>query len=141
MDGTKEIFEEICTTKDWVFEYGRKDFLNLYDGLEVTGKIHLFVEPAGERKNRSDSGTIESRTYSGFISILVSSDLDELTYEDRYQQHIKLLVKPAIEEMEELLRCTYEVNIESTNETEVVNVFDYNLDGVLYNYQMTIEED
>ena len=129
-----EFLQHIATDNDFVFEYSRTDYQNLYDGMEYN-KIHLFVDPITIDSKFSDTG-FEIKTFSGKLMILVSSDVDE-SYSDKYNNHIKPLVDSALELLKDSLLCS-EFNINKFQSVEVINLFDVNLDGVLVNYNITL---
>ncbi len=76
-----EFLNNMALLNDWVFEYSRADYQNLYDEMD-NGKIHLFVDPIVIDSSFSDSGN-ETKTYSGKFMLLLSSDVDE-DYSTKY---------------------------------------------------------
>lgn len=135
-----DFLKDLSTAKGWVFEYGRADFSNLFDANEQKEVVHLFLDPVVIRKNRNDSGEIESRTFSGSFMMLYSSDIDEASYQDRYEKYIKPIVESKIEEIEENLNCEHQVKFDEWTSSEVINMFDYNLDGIIVTYKITYDE-
>lgn len=135
----KEIVKAIAAAHGWVFVYGRKDFLNLYDEIEQKNVSHLFVEPSEISDNDNDMGIVESKTYSGYITFLYSSDIDEASYEDRYDKYIKPILDGDLATLKHEIRCGQEVLITQWKTTEVINVFDHNLDGLILTYNITID--
>jgi hypothetical protein len=135
-----EILKAIATAEGWPFDYGRTDFHNLFEASEQKEVSHLFLDPVKVRDVDNDSGVTEQKVYSGSFMILFSSDIDEKSYDDRYQNYIKPIVDGDLLTIKESLRCTYEANFDLWETIEVINVFDYNFDGVICNYQITIEE-
>lgn len=128
-----DFFKNIAEENDWGFEYARQDYLNLYDDVEA-GKIYLFVDPVTTDSKFSDLGN-ETLTYSGKLFLVMSSDVDE-EYSDKYSQYIKPLFDDARNLIIGAFACSqYEVN--SFKTTEVINLFDQNLDGLLINYSAT----
>lgn len=122
----------IATLNLWNFEYSRKDFQNLFDDMEYQ-KIHLFVDPITTDSTFTDSG-FELETYTGKMMLLVSSDIDE-SYNDKYMDYIQPLMIGALSTIKQTLICSdYEVLKFQT--TEVINLFDTNLDGVLITYSI-----
>lgn len=136
----KEILETLATAEGWVFDYGRADFHNLHEAAEQKNVSHLFLDPVEINKNRNDSGQVESISYSGSFMILYSSDIDEKSYNERYEKFIKPIVNGQVELIEEDLICQYEASLEQWKIVEVINVFDYNFDGILVSYKVTINE-
>lgn len=134
-----EILKAICTAENWPFVYARKDFQNLFDEVEKPNVPHLFLDPVIIEDNENDMSVVESRVYSGDFMLLVSSDLDE-DYEDRYQKHIKPLLDSAEVKIKETIRCGHKVTFTLWRKVEVINAFDYNFDGLIVSYNLTIEE-
>ena len=130
----------IAAANSWVFDYGRSDFQNLFNAAEQKLKSHLFLDPVKIGKNRNDTGGVEAMVYSGSFMLLYSSDLDEVSYSDRYEKYIKPIVMTQIELIETDLICTQQANIEQWEIVEVINMFDYNLDGIIVTYRIVIEE-
>lgn len=137
----KEIIEQIAAANGWGFEYGRKDFLNLFNEVEDKSKVYIFLEPSVIEDNDNDTGLTESQTFSGFMTVVYSSDIDEESYEARYENYIKPIVSEAVKTLKEEIRCGQDVTFTQWKKTEVINIFDYNLDGVIITYNLTIDED
>jgi hypothetical protein len=81
-----EILKNIAEDNDYVFEYSRADYQNLYDEM-TNDKIHLFVDPITTSSSFSDSG-VELKSAYGKLMILVSSDVDE-DYQQKLMVHYK----------------------------------------------------
>lgn len=136
-----EILKAICLAEDWSFTYARTDFQNLFDEVEKVGVPHIFLDPVVIEDVENDMNVIEEKVYSGSFMILASSDLDK-DYEDRFQEYIKPLIDTAIVKVKESIRCGGEVvTFNLWRSVEVVNVFDYNFDGLIVSYNITIEQD
>lgn len=132
-----DFFKNISESNGWFFEYGRSDYQNLFDEPLSDGTICLFVDPIITDSNFSDVGT-ETKSYSGKFMMLFSSDLDEI-YSDKYNDYIKPLIDGALQTLKNELVCTdYDIN--KFQVLEAINLFDYNLDGVLVNYSVTPNE-
>jgi hypothetical protein len=129
-----EFFKNIAEFNGFAFEYSRSDYQNLYDEM-TTDIIHLFVDPIIIDSTFSDSGH-ETKTYSGKFMLLVSSDIDE-DYKQKYLDNIKPIIDSAIQVVKDDLRCA-DYDISKFQTLEVINLFDFNLDGVLVNYNVTI---
>lgn len=136
----KEILEQFATAQNWPFEYGREDYLNLFKKPEQIEVSHLFVEPITIEKNRNDSQQVESISYSGMFMLLYSSKFDKASYNDRYNDYIKPIINTQIEDLEQHLICEHEASLDQWKITEVINILDYNLDGVIVDYKVTIDE-
>jgi len=135
-----EILKAIATSKGWVFDYGRADFHNLFEKSEVKNKSHLFLDPVKTRDIDNDSGITEKKVHSGSFMILYSSDIDEKSYDDRYQKYIKPIVQGDQKTIKNSIRCSYQVSFDLWEIVEVINIFDYNFDGIIVTYQLTIDE-
>jgi hypothetical protein len=129
-----ELLKDLADLNGWVFEYSRSDYQNLYDEM-TNDKLHLFVDPITIDSTFSDSGT-ESKSYSGKYMLLVSSDIDE-TYKDKYINHIKPIIDTAATVIKQSFICD-ESTINKYSQVEVINIFDFNLDGVLVTYNVTL---
>jgi hypothetical protein len=131
-----DFLKNVSTDNDFVFEYSRSDYQNLYDGMD-NGKVHLFVDPITIDSSFSDSGH-ETKTYTGKYMLLVSSDVDE-EYKDKFESNIRPLITNSNQLIKDSILCSeYQINKFQT--MEVINLFDFNLDGVLVNYSITITE-
>lgn len=135
-----EILKVIAAANNWIFEYGRADFNNLFEASEQKNVSHLFLDPVKIGKNRGDAGGVESISYSGSFMLLYSSDIDKVSYEQRYIDYIKPIISSQIDKVENDLTCEQEANIEQWEIVEVINMFDYNLDGIMVTYKVTIDE-
>lgn len=136
-----DILKSLSVVNNWVFDYGRSDFQNLHDSEEQKEVVYLFLDPVGIKKKKNDSNVEESRVFYGSFMMLYSSDLDEASYEDRYNDYIKPIINKEVEKVEEELSCEYEVDFEEWDIVEVINVLDYNLDGVIVTYRVDFEVD
>jgi hypothetical protein len=135
-----EILKALATSNGWVFEYGRHDFQNLFKAAEQKNVSHIFLDPVKIRDIDNDSGITEKKVYSGSFMILFSSDIDEQDYDTRYQNYIKPIVSGDLKTIKDGIRCGYDVVFDLWETTEVVNIFDYNFDGLICTYQLTIDE-
>lgn len=137
----KERFESIAEDLDWYFDYGRKDYHNLYD--QKDGKtFKFFLDPITEDDKISELGNTESITFEGYFMILMNSTLDKV-YDaqldsdkstGRYENYIKRCKEQA-DALKKILACN-EYEIKRWKKTEVINLFDTNFDGVLVNFQI-----
>lgn len=136
-----DLLKEICAANNWFFHYGRKDFHNLkHTGRKETSS-NVFLDPVQIRDNDNDAGTTESKVHSGSFMFLYSSDIDEPGYEDRYEKYIKPIVQGYLQIIKDYLQCEQDVTVDLWQTVEVINVFDWNGDGVIVTYQLTIEEE
>lgn len=135
-----EILKALATAESWVFTYGRTDFQNLFEASEQKNVSHLFLDPVKIRDIDNDSGVTEQKVYSGSFMILLSSVIDEKDYDTRYQNYIKPIVSGDLVTIKEELVCNQEAKVDVWETTEVINIFDYNFDGIIVTYQITIDE-
>lgn len=129
-----DFFKDTAESNGWVFEYGRSDYQNLYNQEISGGTIHLFVDPIVIDSTFSDAGN-ESQTYTGKFMMLLSSDVDE-SYNDKYNDYIKPIMTNAIQTFKDELVCG-EMTINKFQMMEVINLFNFNLDGVLVTYSIS----
>jgi hypothetical protein len=131
-----EIIKYICEMNNWIFTYARQDFANLFDESEQKNVPHIFLDPVEIRDDFDEYGNIINTTYTGSFMILVSSDLDELDYDTRYQTYIKPLVNDTLKVIKEGMQCEGENTIKNWRIIEVINVFDYNFDGLVVTFNV-----
>lgn len=137
----KDVLKSIAVDNGWVFDYARSDYHNIFDKKEQKNTIHLFVDPLQTGKLRGDNGSLERLVYSGSMMLLYSSNLSEGNYEERYEKYIKPIIDTQIKVVEDALLCEHQATIESWNELEVINIFDYNFDGVIVTFKISFEAD
>lgn len=136
-----DILKEFSELQEWVFTYARQDFQNLFDEVEKKEIPHIFLDPVEIEDNENDSGVVESKIYSGSFMIVLSSDFDEENYEVRYQKYIKPILDEAVIKTKDFIRCGEDdVSFNLWKTIEVINSLDYNFDGVIVNYNLTIDE-
>jgi hypothetical protein len=128
-----DFFKNIAVANGWGFEYSRADYQNLNEDIEA-GKVYLFLDPIQTESKFTETGN-ETLTYTGKLMLLLSSDVDE-EYIDKYNDYIKPLFKFNLQAIKDELACDdYQIN--SFKSTEIINLFDANLDGILINYTIT----
>ena len=124
----------IATEQGYIFFYGRRDFQNLLNELEGE-QTYLFLDPVQTSTDFDDYGNAEGQTFTGSFMLLKSSKLDE-GYEERYLTDIKPLIDSQLKLVEESFACSDYI-IESWTTTEIINLFDYNFDGVVVKYSVS----
>lgn len=132
-----EILENISEDNNWRFVYARKDYQNLYEEVDKD-QIHLFLDPVKTATDFNERNQPIKTTYSGSFMLLVDSDFDE-DYGVKYQKHIKPLFDDAIKVINEAVRCE-DMDINSWGTTEVVNLYDQNLDGLIVTYSVSCDK-
>lgn len=131
-----DLLKAIALANDYSFIYGRTDYQNLHDELE-TGKEYIFLDPVSLDLQFDEFNKTEAITYSGSFMVLVSSDIDKGDYNARYIDEIKPLIDGALNTIRDALKCGGVVDISTWRQVEVINLFDYNLDGVVVTYNLT----
>lgn len=135
-----EILKAFAIVKEWEFDYGLADFNNLFNGEEKINTPYLFLDPVQISDSDNDSGVCEKKIHAGHFTLLYSSDIDEVSYDERFQKYIKPIIDGAITEIKENIVCNYDAKIDNWKITEVINIFDYNFDGIICDFQVTIDE-
>lgn len=133
----RDLLESIAESNEWVFKYARSDFQNLFDEIEQKDVIHIFLDPVEISKNKDEYGTTETIVYSGSFMMLYSSSYDEGSYDIRYKKYIKPIIDLEIEKIEDSLSCESGLRIDGWRLIEVINILDYNLDGLIVTFQVT----
>ena len=87
----------------------------------------MFIDPI-KRKNRKSN-----IDYAGYFMVLTRSNHDE-SYDERFAKHIEPLINLIHTTIFNSLNCEFDVLQLET--TEVINVFDWNADGLLVNYNL-----
>lgn len=136
----KEILEAIALANNFPFEYSRHDYRNLFDEIEQENISHIFLDPVKITDNDNDEGVTESKTYEGFFLVVFSSSIDEGDYEARFDKYIKPIVTGDLKTIKHEIRCGNKTTFNIWRYTEVINMLDYNFDGLMVDYNVTIEE-
>ena len=130
---TPEIkLKALATAQGWAFVNAPRSYQNLQDianfiadtmeGVGV-GETFLFLDPVIRAKKTS-----EYIDYSGNFMVLTKSDLDETTYADRKTKYIDPVIDILYGTFYNKLRCNFLIS--DWRSIEVINVFDFNGDGV-----------
>jgi hypothetical protein len=135
----KEILEEIAAESNYIFEYARRDHLNLFDDVSNDLVPHLFVDPIIEDEVHDDMNVLEQTNYSGNFMFVMSSDLDEESYAFRYENYIKPL-RVELKKLKDSVSCGYEVTFKQWRIVEVINMLDQNMDGLVVSFNIEIKE-
>ena len=130
---TPEIkLKALATAQGWAFVNAPRSYQNLQDIANFTadtmegvgvGETFLFLDPVIRAKKTS-----EYIDYSGNFMVLTKSDLDETTYADRKTKYIDPVIDILYGTFYNKLRCDF--SISDWRSIEVINVFDFNGDGV-----------
>lgn len=135
-----ELLKSICEVNEFPFVYARRDYANLYDEVEKPNVPYIFLDPIVREDRSNDMGVTESVIYSGHFMLVMSSDIDEQSYNYRYQTYIKPLIAEAIGKIKDGIRCGAGVTFNQWRTTEVINLFDYNFDGLIVGYNISIND-
>lgn len=130
-----EIIKEITNEKGYVFEYGRRDFQNLYNEAGDDEQIYYFLDPVEVEPNYNEFNELHSTTYSGSLMILKSSDLGD-GYDERYMNDIKPIIDNEIEVVRQKI-FDEEMTINTFRSVEIIQLMDYGFDGVVITYNLT----
>ncbi|HNQ20435.1 MAG TPA: hypothetical protein PKI46_05180 [Bacteroidales bacterium] len=138
-----DFFKEICELYQWSFDYGTRSYLNLNDlpvDNELPDNIYFLCDPVVITDTRNDNtNTVEDTRYSGAFFFCVKSHLDQKYKDEKFTKNIK----PLKTELDNLINnhigsCS-EYTIIRWKLTEIINVFDTNVDGYLVEFE--IKED
>ena len=131
-----EIIKYLCDYNNWGFTYARTDFQNLYDMEEIPFKPLIFLDPIQITEEFDEYNTVNKTNYNGSFMVLVSSDLDAIDYDTRYQNHIKPIIDNTLETLKQGVKCDGKNSINSWRVIEVINVLDFNGDGVAVTFNI-----
>lgn len=129
-----EILKLISENKDWIFQYGRRDFANLYDEMP-NGKVHIFLDPVRIENEFDEFDVLDTMNYTGTLMLVVSSEFDQ-DYLTKYVENIKPLIDGAGKELLDSLACHPDYSINQWSSLEVINILDYGFDGLLITYNV-----
>lgn len=138
-----EVFEDKSTDLGWTFSYGNKANQNLIQGDLVADKVYFLLDPVKRRRAFSEYGGTGDTAFSGSFLLLRASTIDQQYYEGqgtekgKYKENIKPLLQTEIVKLEDVLNCEdYKINEWSI--IDVVDVFDFNADGIIVTYNISI---
>lgn len=128
-----EILQEIATNNSMGFLYARKDFANLYNEVE-SNQTQIILDPVQITESFGEYNQVESKEYQGTFMVLVSSDIDEKDYDYRYQTYIKPILEESMNTIKNSIKCSGVLSITVWRTIEIINILDYNMDGIVINY-------
>lgn len=134
----EDIIEQITDRFGYEYIYGRKDYQNLYNEIE-NDVLKVFLDPVVVEDSDGDNGEVEHYIHTGNVMLLYSSDMNKEDYKEKYENYIKPLVTEKAAEIKGILNCEYEVTIKKWRKTHIVNLFDYNLDGIVISFIINID--
>lgn len=128
-----EILQEIATNNSMGFLYARKDFANLYNEVE-SNQTQIILDPVQITESFGEYNQVESKEYQGTFMVLVSSDIDEKDYDYRYQTYIKPILEESMNTIKNSIKCSGVLSITVWRTIEIINILDYNMDGIVVAY-------
>ena len=133
----KEKLKQLAEKRGWRFVYARRDYQNLHDVTHFIedemqeaglGETVLFLDPIVRKRE----GVGEIR-HTGNFMVLTSSDLDD-SYDHRTEKYIDPLIAEVMNEVPNELRCDFD--IDDWTGIELINVFDFNADGLSIRFNL-----
>lgn len=128
------ILKAVCTTNSYPFTYARTDFQNLEEPAEQEDVPHVFLDPVEVEEVYNEYDQLIQRRYSGRFMILVSSSHDAEDYDAKFLANIKPILDTTVRTVRRGLHDEDWLSIELWRLTEIINVTDYNYDGVIVNF-------
>lgn len=136
-----ERFRGLVTAQGWHFSYGRRDFHNLEEIEGVTN--YFFLDPLKSTANLSN-GFEDGRDYEGRFMLISPSSLDQ-NYDAQHGQNkddgkwtTNILPKKDLikEGIMKPFECSKKHEILAWSETDVINLLDFNGDGILVSFKI-----
>jgi hypothetical protein len=139
----KNKFEDLALRLGMVFSYGRRDHINLLNFADGDTTRRFILFPLKETNNFSaDSGFKIKTIYSGSFGVVERSSLDEYYNEQKgdesegkYKKHIEP-IKLAVATMLDEIQCDNSLSVQSWVVDEVINLLDFNADGVIVSFSI-----
>tara|TARA_R110002049_G_scaffold309180_1_gene518139 strand:- start:27204 stop:27719 length:516 start_codon:yes stop_codon:yes gene_type:complete len=162
-----EDFQRYSSQLNWVFSYGNKANQNLLQSDLDKEKIYLILDPVTRTKTFSEFGGFAGISFSGSFILVVKSTIDQTYYgqteEERfvnrastldqsfnvenncldtqyragkYNENIKPLIELQISDLENIFNCS-DYKIDEWRITDVTDIFDANLDGIIVNFRIS----
>lgn len=145
----KDIIEAEAKRLQYVFDYGRHDYLNLNTIQQSNSdRIHFLMYPIRHRENFSRSGFIRNKEYTIEFFLCRKSELNEdydinrdggTANNARFEKYIRPLYNAFENGIKRFFICHPDLRIINCNIDEVINVFDMNVDGL--QIRLTVNED
>ena len=132
-------FKSIADFKDLEFNYGSTAYHNLLEFDSRDLKTKFLLDPIIRQDNLSSSGYKVSVRNSGSFVVLMKSSIDEKYFQTGEYSKYELYLKPVktiIDEIKDRLNCDANYVINSWRETEVINLFDMNADGIMVEFSI-----
>jgi hypothetical protein len=138
-----EILEQHSATLNWIFSYGNKANQNLMQATLVPNKIYLILDPVKRKRAFSEFGGTGDTTFTGSFLLLRASTIDQMYYEGqgtergKYKENIRGILGFYLESLEAILNCG-DLKINDWSIVDIVDVFDFNADGVVVTYNISV---
>ena len=132
-------FKEICNLNRWSFDYGRKDYQNLNDfesDAALPENTHMLLDPVviNEKRN-TETGALESTTYTGAFLFCVKAEYDTL-YTEKFEQYIKPLKAKIDTIISVSLNSCSDYEVINWKMTEGIDLFDTNVSGYIVEFEV-----
>jgi hypothetical protein len=138
------ILKEYCDLKGFEFVTGNKAVQNLFQPNQILNpnKIYLFLDPVTRKSERTISGSVKGKVFTGNFGLLVKSSLDMPYFEEvnnselisKYTMNIEPLFTET-ELMQKDLGCQ-NLEVLDWSEIDIKDFLDANFDGVIVTYQI-----
>jgi len=143
------IVKEYCGLKGFEFVTGNKAVQNLFQPNQILNpnKIYLFLDPVTRKSERTISGAVKSKVFTGNFGLLVKSNLDMPYFEEvnnselisKYTMNIEPLFAQT-ELMQKDLGCQ-NLEVLDWSEIDIKDFLDANFDGLIITYQIRSHAD
>lgn len=129
------------------FAYGDKPSLNLKDGT-VNDKYCFWLLPVENKPQLNDFNKVIANSWDVALFLCIKADMDGGTPdengEDYYNEKWTKSIKPlydtqALNNLTKAFTCIESLTLTNLISKEVINLFDYNMDGLYITF--TIKED
>jgi len=141
MEDIVKYFYDFTQTENWTFSYGNRVNQNLLQSDLVSDKVYLLLDPVRRLKSFSEFGGSGYVSFEGSFLLVIKSNIDELYFETltsgKYGKNIKPMLESYLPKLENELNCS-DYRIDSWVVTDVTDIFDINLDGIIVNYKISI---
>ncbi len=135
-------FKNIATLNSWEFNYGDYQWQNLKDLPNDTDnqqqQVYLLLLWKDVEKKFNEFNALVSETYEGEFLLVVRSELDDKDYNYKYEERIKKLEALSDNVSKGITHCEG-FAIAYWKQSEVVNQFDTNVDGLKIKFRIKRE--
>lgn len=138
------ILQDLATSNNIQYEYGKKAALNLLDGTLDADKIFMLHEFTNRKSEYNDSGTrIVAANYEGKFFLVKHSDYDQHYFAERgseqtskYTTNIEPLLT-VFATLGNALACEC-YDVQQWSNIDVTDALDANMDGLLCTYKIKV---